>query len=159
LSSLSDCSIRASYGVVRIGRVRFSQHVHREGRRDSSSGPVLEEAAAAVSLQQEQEQVLLSLLLQQHTATRSIKRQPTQLVDLDEQDHIIRLTHGAMTSRHRSSWLDDDVIWSAMAEIHLELLLLLLLLWMLFDNSLLILIIRASSRGGVVRVDSNGPVY
>ena len=39
---------------------------------------------------------------QQHTTTRSIKRQPTQLVDLDEQDHIIRLTHGAMTSRHRS---------------------------------------------------------
>jgi len=37
LSSLSDCSIRASYWVVRTSRVRFSQHVHREGRRDSSS--------------------------------------------------------------------------------------------------------------------------
>jgi hypothetical protein len=98
--------------------MRFSQHVHREGRRDSSSGPVLEGAAAAVRLQQEH--VLLSLLLQQHTTTRSIKRQPTQLVDLNEQDHIILLTHGAMTSRHRSIWLDDDVIWSAVAEIPLN---------------------------------------
>ena len=25
-----------------------------------------------------------------------------------------------MTSRHRSSWLDDDVIWSAMAKIPLD---------------------------------------
>jgi len=38
--------------------VRFSQHVHREGRRDSSSETILE-GAAAVRLQQEQ--VLLSL--------------------------------------------------------------------------------------------------
>ncbi len=37
LSSLSDCSIRASCWVVRTSRLRFSQHVHREGRRDSSS--------------------------------------------------------------------------------------------------------------------------
>jgi len=60
------------------------------------------------------------MYVQQHTTTRSIKRQPTQLVDLDEQDHIIRLTHGAIPSRHRSSWLDDDVIWSAVAEIPLD---------------------------------------
>jgi len=37
LSSLSDCSIRASCWVVRTSRVRFSQHVHRKGMRDSSS--------------------------------------------------------------------------------------------------------------------------
>ena len=55
------------------------------------------------------------MYVQQHTTTRSVKKQPTKLVDLDELDHIIRLTHGAMTSRHRSIWLDDDVIWSAMA--------------------------------------------
>ena len=66
------------------------------------------------------EMVPKMMYVQQHTTTRSIKRQPTQLVDLDEQDHIIRLTHGAMTSRHRSSWLDDDVIWSAVAEIPLD---------------------------------------
>ncbi len=60
------------------------------------------------------------MYVQQHTTTRSIKRQPTQLVELDEQDHIIRLTLGAMTSRHRSIWLDDDVIWSAVAEIPLD---------------------------------------
>jgi len=60
------------------------------------------------------------MYVKQHTTTRSIKRQLTQLVDLDEQDHIIRLTHRAMTSRHRSIWLDDDVIWSAVAEIPLD---------------------------------------
>jgi hypothetical protein len=66
------------------------------------------------------EMVPKMMYVQQHTTTRSIKRQPTQLVDLDEQDNIIRLTHGAMSSRHRSSWLDDDVIWSAVAEIPLD---------------------------------------
>ena len=44
------------------------------------------------------EMVPKMMYVQQHTTTRSIKRQPTQLVDLDEQDHIIRLTHGAMTT-------------------------------------------------------------
>ena len=66
------------------------------------------------------EMVPKMMYVQQHTTTRSVKKQPTQLVDFDELDHIIRLTHGAMTSRHRSIWLDDDVIWSAMAKIPLD---------------------------------------
>ena len=53
------------------------------------------------------EMVPKMMYVQQHTTTRSIKRQPTPLVDLDEQDHIIGLAHGEMG---RSSLLDDDVI-------------------------------------------------
>ena len=40
--------------------------------------------------------------------------------NFDEQDNIIRLTHGAMTSRYRSSWQDDDVTWSAVTKIPLD---------------------------------------